>query len=427
MQRNDILQKLIRFFSDNKLLSEFSHTNFYFDEPQLRSFFSEIDVKSDYFHKNGYIITQPIYGSGASFFDSETGGIKCLGEAVERLCQQTFQSKNIIFSSYNDLKQQAIDPSIHTPSSEIKDERIGWVTGLNVISKEKVLIPAQYAHYTFTEFHDEPPVTSLISTGGALGQSPEEALLSGLYELIERDAFTTTYLIKAPVRKILIPSVPNGQIAKIHDTLKKYALEWHLFDITHDLTVPVYLSILIDRSGVGPAVTSGASSRLNHFEAIMNSVTEATMTRPWLRASLTNEKSILAIINNDREKIKERIDRGLYWFLPGKIPLLNFWLKRNEEVFQPYTETSRSQDSELTLLISKLKHIHNSLYYCDLTHPEVRACGMYVYKVINPYLHGLYLDETDSRAVVDPIRLKAVARHFGMEHYQMNPVPHPFL
>jgi len=427
MKSNDILQKLIRFFSDYNLLSEFSRTNFYFDEPQLRSFFSQIDEKSHYFEKNNCIITQPIYGSGASFFDREIGGSKCLGEAVERLCQQTFTPKKIMYSSYNNLKQKAIDPSIHTLSSDVRNERIGWVTGSNIISKEKILIPAQYAHYTFNEFHNEQPITSLISTGGALGQTPEEALLYGLYELIERDAFTTTYLIKAPVKKVLVSSIQNNQISRIHDTLAKYALEWHLFDITHDLSVPVYLSLLIDRSGVGPAVTSGASSRLNHFEAIINSVTEATMTRPWIRVSLTNKKSLLSIINNDRKKIRERIDRGLYWFLPSKIALLHFWLKREEEVFHPFRTLSLSPDAELRLLISMLKNIHKSLYYCDITHDEVRKYGMYVYKIINPYLHGLYLDEADTRAVVDPVRLQAVAHHFGIKNYQINPIPHPFL
>ncbi|HRN70512.1 MAG TPA: YcaO-like family protein [Candidatus Woesebacteria bacterium] len=424
MNNKKNLLKINKFLTDNNLLTSIQRVNYYFDEPQMFFYFTELNRKSKYFKNNVSKVSQEIYGSGSSFFDKETALIKCLGEAIERLCQQTFQPSNIIYKRFSEIQSPALDPAIHTETDEIRNKKIGWIQAYNVKTNKKWLAPAQYAHYTFTDIQKEETITTLISTGGALGLTKKQALLSGLYELIERDAFTTTYLIKAPVKKININSIHDEKIQIINKYLPKYLLEWHLFDISNDLQIPTYLSFIIDRTGVGQALSVGASSRLDHSEAILNSVTEACMTRPWARASLSNKNSIFAILNTDRKRIQQRIERAFYWFLPEKIQLVNFWLKKNPINININSEKyTISQQWEFLL-----KTIDTSnLYYCDITHDVLKKYGLYVYKVFDPYLNGLYLDENETRAAINPERLKQVADFFGIKNYTLNPIPHPFL
>lgn len=424
MDKKKVLLTMSNFLTDHNLLTSIQRVNYYFDEPKIFFYYTEIDKKSPYFKKKFSKVTQGIYGSGSSFFDKETALIKCLGEIIERLCQEIYIPTNIVYRRFTEIETLALDPAIHTKSNKIRNKKIGWVEAQNIKTQKKIFVPAQYAHYTFSDTQKEEMITTLISTGGALGTSKEQALLTGLYELIERDAFTTTYLIKAPVKKIDITSIPDKKIQIINKYLSKYLLEWHMFDISNDLQVPTYLSFIIDRTGVGQALSVGASSRLNHLEAILNSVTEACMTRPWSRASLSNKNAIFSILNTDRKRIQQRIERAFYWFLPDKIKLVNFWLKKPLQKLN-VSSKKRSISQQLNFILNKIDT--NNIYYCDITHDALKKYGLYVYKVFDPYLNGLYLDENETRAAINPERLKKVANYFKMEKYTINQVPHPFL
>ena len=419
------IENLTNFFDSFNLLTGIFRGNFYYDEPKQYYFTTKIHNKSPYLQDKKHHKKQTIYAGGNSFSSKKLALLKCLGEAVERLCQETFSLKNISFDTYEHLQKTQQNLSINGDTPLSNEVKIGWTSCTRLIDGSPSLIPAQFAHYSFVSFYDEPVITSLISTGGATGTSHEKTLLAGLYEVIERDAFTTTYFIKAPVVHIDIGSIENEEVQAINQSLKKYYLEWHLFDISNDIRVPVYLSLLLDRTGIGPAVTSGASSSHDPIESIMKSVSEATMSRPWIRASLSDDRGYHSIMRAETKGIQKRLERGLYWFYTERIQKLSFWLDLPKVKMKRKGVVFRSPSEELSTVVSRLEKLGFPIYYVNLTHDQLRPFHFKVYKVIVPKLHGLYLDNTTMK--YDIHRLDQVASYFNVSADKLNKIPHPFL
>jgi thioglycine synthase len=119
------------------------------------------------------------------------------------------------------------------------------------------------------------------SNGLASGGSVEDAILSGLYECIERDAWTLNqYLLDAGF--LLKRSPLAGISPRIESCIGKIEradLRLHLFDITNDYKVPVFSAILLDLSGHCAGTFGGYGCHLNAEIAAIRAITEAAQAR----------------------------------------------------------------------------------------------------------------------------------------------------
>ena len=72
------------------------------------------------------------------------------------------------------------------------------------------MVPAAlvFVPYQYRKGNQDVPITQPISTGLACGCSYEEAAISGLCEVIERDAFTLTWQARLGHRLILHETIP---------------------------------------------------------------------------------------------------------------------------------------------------------------------------------------------------------------------------
>jgi YcaO-like protein with predicted kinase domain len=119
------------------------------------------------------------------------------------------------------------------------------------------------------------------SNGIASGGSLEDAILSGLYEVLERDAWTLNqYLLdsgflltRTPL--IAVPPRIEACIRKIEGA----NLRVHLFDITTDYKVPVFGAIIMDLSGHVAGTFGGYGCHLNAEIAAIRAITEAAQAR----------------------------------------------------------------------------------------------------------------------------------------------------
>ncbi len=173
----------------------------------------------------------------------------------------------------------------------------------------------------FQHIYKEPILGPLISTGAAGGFSHEETLLNGIYEIVERDAFMTTYLNKIAVQKVDIRSLQNSTIQKTIASCFRYKLDPYVFNITNDLGIPSFMTILIDRTGIGPAVSVGLKSGLNSVGTIIGSLTEALQIRISIRNRLLQDRRKRKIT-----EVKTIDDRAYMWSSTKMIHHLNYLL-----------------------------------------------------------------------------------------------------
>ncbi len=264
------IRDLINILDTGKLNFEIVSPIIFHDEPR-------------FYHYVGLIIDRKkkteITSNGFSFFSKHKALLICLSELIERYALHNFSKKNAIKSQFNQINNKALNPSLYCNHSD--DTYFYWIKGQNLTKGQDYLLPAQLIY--LYNFNDEQKLSVSISTGAAAGFNREQVLLNGIYEVIERDAFMTTFLNKIPAIRLDLSSVKNKELGFIVEKLQRYHLELYVFDITNDLEIPVFLAIVIDRSGFGPAVTVGAKAGFNIKQGILGALGEALISRNVLR------------------------------------------------------------------------------------------------------------------------------------------------
>lgn len=116
------------------------------------------------------------------------------------------------------------------------------------------------------------------TNGLASGNTLEEAVLHGLYELIERDATSIATYRKEAKREILLrngDSVP----AKLMAMVRKAGFDIRLKDITQDNGVYTIAAALDDRKGSELSLSLGYGTHLNPEVAAVRAITEVAQGR----------------------------------------------------------------------------------------------------------------------------------------------------
>lgn len=234
--------------------------------------------------------------------------------------------------------------------------------------------------------NDEPILRHPITTGAASGTSYAGAIYRGICEIIERDAFMINYLNMLPRAKIV--NLPK-RIQDIIDIFTRYLFVVYIIELTTDIPVPVFAAIILDYSGVGPAVSIGLKADLDTESAILGALEEAEHSIPFMRGLLSKQKTVM-----HPERIDSFEKRAIFWSDVSMIQKLDFWLENGQskifdksKSFQALTLFKFKR--ALKLLDSKVSDI----IFVDITPKDIRKKGFLAVKVIIPELQPLYLYE----------------------------------
>jgi ribosomal protein S12 methylthiotransferase accessory factor len=219
------------------------------------------------------------------------------------------------------------------------------------------------------------------SNGLASGNNFLEALSSGLFEVIERDATTLTQLPWQ--RGKLAPSrIDTGSIGDpmLRDMLDRIALahaEILLFDCRVDTEIPVFMAVLYDQENPEIGLYRGAGAHLDPVVAASRAITEAVQSRAVYIAGSRDDlfkQGHFHLRQTDPTKVVANLTR--------ETPLVDW--KFNE------TEATDSFEADVGLILEKLGRVGlSSVIVHDLTGP---ACPVSVLKVIVPGAEGAHTE-----------------------------------
>ncbi|MEK7494978.1 MAG: YcaO-like family protein [Patescibacteria group bacterium] len=440
MRRNKIqeassfLEKGVLFLNENPKITEgFSRTYLYNDEPKVYYY---VCYFKDKYSKN---YSEDSVAAGVSF-NKERALLKLFGETIERYALTINNNKKLIYGNYSSLKEiykNILNPldvfsfskkqmkGLKLNKKNLLSTKLHWVKGSSLLTNKHILIPAQLVFTPYVYQNSEPLIMWPLSTGAAAGQTLEDALLNGICEVVERDAFMIAYLNKLPCAKIDLNHLKNKKLQQILDNLSRYNIEVHIIDITTDLKILAVAAILIDRTGQGPAVTVGLKAGLDVYDVIVGAIEEAIMLRTWIR-----DKFIYQDPEYKRKKVIQTIyDRAHYWFGVESIDHLDFWLKSKKlKIIEPKTLSSSQECLDKILKLLKQKNIN--VIYFNLTDKTIEKYKYKIVKVIIPALQPLYLDDFypyfgKLRLYETPVNMKIFNR--PKKENQLNKIPHPFL
>ena len=211
--------------------------------------------------------------------DWDRAFMKALGEALERYCAGVYRESE--FSVAPERTRAApVPPSrfVRPSDTETPDATtpIQWVSGVDLDTGESTSLPAAFVHHPPPTDEFVPPIT----TGLGLGNSGTEALLSGLYEVVERDA---TMLAWYSSFEPLELDVSDDGYRDLLKRARAEGLSTTTLLVTQDVDVPV-VAAAVRRDGGWPRFAAGSAASLDPTGAARSALAEALQNWMELRA-----------------------------------------------------------------------------------------------------------------------------------------------
>jgi len=437
--KGDSLERMCGFVVDNpQIIKGIYRTANYNDEPQLYQY------SSQFVEGNTTKTSVDSIASGTSFV-KDRALLKVLGETLERYSLGVYQKKEFVTASYDDLKKNsknAVNPGKlylflyssgeveYFSNEDLVSTRLRWVRGVLSRTDRRIFVPAQLVYIPYKNLQSEPMLQMPISTGAAAGENISDALYRGICEIIERDSFMIHYYNRINSPAVDLRSLGSDEILQITKQISRYNLEVYVNDITTEIGIPAFVAIVVDRSGLGPAVSIGLKAGFEIEQDIVGAIEEALMVRSWIRDEHVYGLTKKTSINN--KIIRSIEDRAAYWFPVDTIKYLDFWTKSKMLAkLQVSTKKSFSVSKKrVQIIIDQLEKRGHEVIHVEITAPIVAKYGFKVVKVFIPSLQALHLDEKYSylnypRLRNAPVTMGIYRKPKSMS--EINKIPHPFL
>jgi ribosomal protein S12 methylthiotransferase accessory factor len=380
--------------------------------------------------------------NGGAGLSQEAALRAAVGEAVERYCCSVFDFERMPLASHTDMSRdhRALGPSDITffhPRQKGSSRyswftgrtRLRWTQGRSLTTQERVFVPACMVYIPYTPSRDEgeESIGPSISTGQASGFSLESALIRGICEVVERDAFTIGWLNRLPLPELDIESDPKVR-ETYYERFARRNLEYRLYRMISDVPIPTVLCLVVDYATDPPMICTGGAASLDPVEATLKALIEAAQTREWAKFMGRQKRPV--IIENNYSNITD-FEKHVFLYAYGDMMEAVQFLLREDSMI-PISDLPRVLATDerdcLERLVAEIDHIGQEVLYVDLTTPDVEQCGYRVAKVLIPQMQPLEGDHTHrflgGRRLYDlPVKLGLLA---SSTIDTLNPDPHPY-
>ncbi|MBE9005440.1 YcaO-like family protein [Fortiea sp. LEGE XX443] len=377
------------------------------------------------------------YGVGRGMTD-EQAIFGAVGEAIERYCGGIVDPRQLIFSSYAELGDNAVyppaffsfsekqysDPTFPYPAFD-PTTQTSWMPALSLVSNQQVFVPAFMVYLDWDSDLEGDYILPVTSNGMASGPNLEFAAYGGLCELIERDAFIITWLNRLPAPRIYFAHRP-GIETEILRHYNRFGVELVAFDFTTDIKVPVVMAMLIDRSGRSPAVATGLGCHLDGATALRKAIFEVCQAR---FGDIERKAGGAGANLNTYEDIKNLDDHSAFFYKTARLGELDFLFDHDQYITVEDLPiyTSSAEVEKLQSVIARLHSVGAEPYLVEITTPDIASLGFRVVRILASELVPIYfghgLEPLGSRRLFEvPERLGYGGRRTADD---LNPCPHP--
>jgi ribosomal protein S12 methylthiotransferase accessory factor len=278
---------------------------------------------------------------------------------------------------------------------------------------------------------ETPPFAYEISNGCAVGSTLDEAILYGLLEVIERDAFLMAWYRRLPLRPLALGDVWNDDAQALLDQVLSIPdVSLHVFDATMEHGIPAVWAQLRRLTGEGPAVVCAAGAHLDGSRALVSALHELTASNANLSARFAaGGRQRATELFQDSSLVRRLEDHALLYCLPDAAARLQF-LEYSPSTLRlpPVVCQELDVTSALFGMISALASegldvivVDQTCYECERFHVR---CAKVVVPGMLPMTFGHVMRRVSglSRLWSVPPRLALM----GPPSASVTPFPHPF-
>lgn len=353
--------------------------------------------------------------------------------------------------SYNTLAKDCIEPKkfvlhddedgkAHLRNFKLysDDLEFNWVWAYSFKHQKPKLIPEQLAYYRL-ESQSKLPVNRYVyesSNGCALGGSLEEATFYGLMEVIERDAYLTTWYGKISPTLLDVDSLDNPQIQLVLSQAKSAGYDVYLFDITLETGVPTIWAMAVNPAKNAKVKSyCAAGAHPDPEKAVMGALVEVVTSINVYEQSLPEFKDKAKAMLKDFNLTKSMTDHVLLYSLEESYEWLSFLFDSGKTAdfkiqFQRWydTEPQLNLTDELNEIIGKVLQTFDDVIVIDQTFPALKHADVNAVKVFVTGSHTVTFGNQNQRVSLSRINS---ARSFcdlaPLKKSQLNTtVPHNF-
>lgn len=295
-------------------------------------------------------------------------------------------------------------------------ENINSVEVEDLVLEKKEFLPAMYFRkYSKERDLNIGKVFQFTSNGAACHYDKKQAILNGLYEIIERDSLLCFWYGKVVPEKISVSNLSRRN-KKIIDSFQRKRIEIEILNLTTDMGVPTVCVL-------GSTVVEGevrrvlsCATNLDFEVAIHKALLEFFVVKVHL---FSNERVSLENLENITQLQRatlwqgERMEKEFSWFMSGKILDLEEIKNRQKNNF--------TKLDELQTLLNFFQKRNESVFV--FTYPNLfpEITSLKVVKVVNENLFPFFLKEKFK--ILGEKRIREFCK-FKNKEYIMNEYPH---
>lgn len=353
-----------------------------------------------------------------------------------------------VVAAYDDVADGAVDPracGLYAPATYAEDPMLSpfdparpipWVRGYSLRDRRPILVPARLCYYSAGLRADN--FVFECSNGCAIGGSLEEAILFGLLELIERDAFLLGWYGNARLPEIDPASCDSPALRAMIDRAGLQGYDVRVFDNRVDLAVPVVTGLAVRRDRGPGTVAFAAAAAFDERAAVEGAVAEILTYIPHLPRQVAERPDELAAMARDYGLVRRLPDHAALFGLPEMAVHAESYLTAGparplDELYQGWQKRRpRTLDllDDLALCLDELTGAGFDVIAVDQTPPEQQRLGLRTVCTLVPGLLPIDFGWSRQRALELP-RLRTAFRRAGwratdLAEDELRRVPHPF-
>ncbi|MFF2305121.1 TOMM precursor leader peptide-binding protein [Streptomyces sp. NPDC058128] len=354
-----------------------------------------------------------------------------------------------VHGSWHELRDDAVDPAVcgfYDPRTYRDDplvdpfdpdRAIPWEWGWSLRDLRPVLVPSRLVYYSAGLAADN--FVFECSNGCAIGGSLEEAVLGGLLELVERDAFLNGWYGDARLTEIDLATVGGRTSAAMAERAALQGYDVHVLDNRVDLPVPVVTAVAVRRDGGPGTLSFAAAASLDPRSAVEGALSEVLTYIPHLSRQTRERRVELEAMAEDFGLVRHLKDHAQLYGLPRMAVHARGYLEPRavrtfEEVYRDWESTGRPRTDDLRddvrAVTDMLAGAGHDVIVVDQTTPEQERMGLCTVSTLVPGLLPIDFGWNRQRAPLLP-RLRTALRRGGhratdLTDAEIRRIPHPF-
>jgi ribosomal protein S12 methylthiotransferase accessory factor len=363
-----------------------------------------------------------------------------IGEATERYCAYHWDPQRTYLAPWSALQSRGISPQSCVLYSERQyatfdwpyvrwtpDQEVAWINGVDLWNGEPVALPASLVYLVFPPPRLEDYFAPSTSNGLAAGATVPAAVLSGLCEVMERDAMLITWMNRLPATELEFAD-SSGLSARIYRHFAHFGVKLRAFLMPSDLPAATVMAISFEDDPARPANVVGLGCHPDPDVALLKALFELCQGRPAEatrfqtrppQGRLSRYQDVATLDDHSAfiSQLDHRDELAFLW--------QNGEQKRIEELPNPSTGDPAK---DLERCAAELAAKGYCGAFVELTTPDLVGYEIHVVRVIVPELQPVHFGHGQERLGGE--RLFTAPQQLGFvesrrSESDLNPCPHP--